>query len=243
MTLNSNKLLYISVYPAKSGIYKKNKLCAVIKLSPQRLRHETQYFLILWTVSTGFLLDQPNHAIHIPLLHQIQSYALLPNQHHNRPALHNDRIVIVILRQRPILVNMVWKQNKSANAKGVVSGYMQKCLLYQRHVCFMTQNLIPPISHNRKEEGCPRCFWSAILHYFPANFIRLSRTKRNPTSTICGIHKKWVSCLNLTLATFIMAKSGFCLSIPLHQLPPISKLNLLKHQLLVAFVEQSKLLD
>jgi len=42
-------------------------------------------------------------------------------------------------------MNMVGKQNKSANAKWVVSSHMQKCLFYQRRVCFVTQNLIPPI--------------------------------------------------------------------------------------------------
>src|SRR3972149_8923608 len=43
------------------------------------------------TAIVGFLLAYPDliQFIHIPLLHQIQSYALLPNQHHNRPALHS----------------------------------------------------------------------------------------------------------------------------------------------------------
>src|SRR3989339_1123632 len=72
--------------------------------------------------------------------------------------LPSHRIVIVILWQRPNAMNMVGKQNKSANAKWVVSSHMQKCLFYQRRVCFVTQNLIPPISHDRKKEGCPRCF-------------------------------------------------------------------------------------
>lgn len=75
--------------------------------------------------------------IHTPLSHQILSYILLPNQHRNRPALHN---------------NGSWNM--------------------------ATQLVNLPV------------FLTCDSSSLSCRFYKVEYSKVNPTSTICGIHKK-----------------------------------------------------